>query len=427
MDQYNKEPIYNINLVIQETGVKEDTLRAWERRYGLPKPHRSQGGHRLFSEYDIETIKWLQGRLNDGVRIGQAVKLWQQRSLAPDAISARGSFDPDSPGGRTMEDLRDRWVNACLAYDERSAEDILRKAFAIQSANVVCDQILRAGLSRVGEMWYQNQVTVQQEHFTSEMVIRQLHSLIHAAPLPWRGKNIIICNPSGESHTIPNLLFALNLREQGYAVYNLGANVPLENLNETLRRFKVDLVISSAAQVTSLIELREFARTVIEASKHFAFGGRVFVEYPALIEKIPGDYLGDSFEQAQASIEKVLNSEIMIPGVATNSAWQRLSAMLLSEQNVIEKRTIRSLQGIGNGMLTDAGWSMIIARYTNVIASALELDDLSIIQNELAWVGTLIEHRGFLEEMIPKFRSAYLNAVEEALGPSAAALVDRLR
>jgi DNA-binding transcriptional MerR regulator len=53
----SKKPLFNLSMVLQETGIKADTLRAWERRYQLPAPSRTEGGHRLFSAYDIETIK----------------------------------------------------------------------------------------------------------------------------------------------------------------------------------------------------------------------------------------------------------------------------------------------------------------------------------------------------------------------------------
>ena len=40
-------PTYNLKVVLKQTGLKADTLRAWERRYGLPKPVRTPGRHRL--------------------------------------------------------------------------------------------------------------------------------------------------------------------------------------------------------------------------------------------------------------------------------------------------------------------------------------------------------------------------------------------
>ena len=77
MNKPRKTPAYNLKVVIRETGLKADTLRAWERRYGLPNPQRTAGGHRLYSQYDIEMIKWLIERQNEGLRINRAVQLWQ--------------------------------------------------------------------------------------------------------------------------------------------------------------------------------------------------------------------------------------------------------------------------------------------------------------------------------------------------------------
>jgi len=70
-------PTYNLKAVLKETGLKADVLRAWERRYDLPKPHRTPGGHRLYSEYDIETIKWLMARQEEGLSISHATELWR--------------------------------------------------------------------------------------------------------------------------------------------------------------------------------------------------------------------------------------------------------------------------------------------------------------------------------------------------------------
>src|SRR5918993_3655703 len=69
-------PAYNLKVVLKETGIAADTLRAWERRYGLPMPQRSAGGHRLYSQRDIETIKWLMKRQEEGLSISRAVDMY---------------------------------------------------------------------------------------------------------------------------------------------------------------------------------------------------------------------------------------------------------------------------------------------------------------------------------------------------------------
>ncbi|HXV97888.1 MAG TPA: MerR family transcriptional regulator, partial [Anaerolineae bacterium] len=76
MSRYNRTPIFNLQLVVHQTGLTPDTLRAWEKRYNFPQPDRTSGGHRLYSEYDIETLKWLLARKEEGMSIGRAVALW---------------------------------------------------------------------------------------------------------------------------------------------------------------------------------------------------------------------------------------------------------------------------------------------------------------------------------------------------------------
>ena len=55
LNGYDDTPVYTIKTVVQETGIAPATLRAWERRYGVLSPGRSDGGYRLYSERDIAT------------------------------------------------------------------------------------------------------------------------------------------------------------------------------------------------------------------------------------------------------------------------------------------------------------------------------------------------------------------------------------
>ena len=74
----SRSPVYNLSAVLRETGLKADILRAWERRYALPKPQRTAGGHRIYSEYDIRIVKWLKARQLEGLSISRAVELWKE-------------------------------------------------------------------------------------------------------------------------------------------------------------------------------------------------------------------------------------------------------------------------------------------------------------------------------------------------------------
>jgi len=57
------------------TGVNSVTLRAWERRYGLIKPLRTNKGHRLYRHEDVALIKKIQIWLARGLAIGKVSEL----------------------------------------------------------------------------------------------------------------------------------------------------------------------------------------------------------------------------------------------------------------------------------------------------------------------------------------------------------------
>src|SRR5215212_6968819 len=170
-------PAFNLKVVLKETGITADTLRAWERRYGLPVPKRTAGGHRLYSQRDIETIKWLIKRQAEGLSISRAVDSWNEQlasgadplagSTPSTFISASGAPAQSQALDTTLAALRAHWIEACLNFSESNAEQTLNLAFSLFPVEAVCVEILQKGLSEIGDLWYENDASVQQEHFAS--------------------------------------------------------------------------------------------------------------------------------------------------------------------------------------------------------------------------------------------------------------------
>lgn len=86
------EEYFSIREVEQRTGVKPVTLRAWQRRYGLVNPHRSEKGHRLYTEQDIQHIEQILHWLARGVAIGKVKALLDsaQEQLSPPLAAEHG-------------------------------------------------------------------------------------------------------------------------------------------------------------------------------------------------------------------------------------------------------------------------------------------------------------------------------------------------
>ncbi len=105
-------------------GVSPNTLRSWERRYGFPRPRRTQGGHR---QYALNEIESLRVTLAETHNVSSAIALARQRGEGPSSGSrlaaAFATFDEDKANGLLEESLALRSV-------ERTIEEVLLEGVA---------------------------------------------------------------------------------------------------------------------------------------------------------------------------------------------------------------------------------------------------------------------------------------------------------
>jgi hypothetical protein len=64
-------PLYGIGTVARLTGLKPDTLRVWERRYGLGASRKSDTGRRQYTQADLEHLQLVAALIESGSRIGE--------------------------------------------------------------------------------------------------------------------------------------------------------------------------------------------------------------------------------------------------------------------------------------------------------------------------------------------------------------------
>ena len=76
--------LYSIGDIAERCGINPVTLRAWQRRYGLLKPQRTEGGHRQFDEEDIECIEELKRWIESGVPVGKVKALLESENVNVD-------------------------------------------------------------------------------------------------------------------------------------------------------------------------------------------------------------------------------------------------------------------------------------------------------------------------------------------------------
>jgi methanogenic corrinoid protein MtbC1 len=418
-------PTYNLKVVLKETGIAADTLRAWERRYSLPMPERTPGGHRLYSQHDIEIIKWLMAKQSEGLSISRAVDLWNE-------LTASGQDPLPAPISQTifipsanLDAVRQAWLDACLDFNESAAEQVLNQAFALYPLETVCVEVIQRGLNMMGEMWYHAKATVQQEHFTSALAQRRLDALIAAAAPPTRPQTILIGCTINEQHTFSPLLFALLLRRRGLKVIYLGANVPIQRFNETLQTVKPHLVILSAQLLQTTNGLRETAEQLHVSKARIAYAGRIFNLLPELRKRIPAHFLGTSIQEAIQSVETLLTTEAPLEGIEpVDKQDTALSNSFIRSQPMIDMNTLTETIRLGIPLEFS---TIAIQQLGNNLASALSLGELDSLRIEMDWIRGLLHEHDQQPESLGDFMSAYAKSVDTAMGEEGQPIADWLR
>jgi methanogenic corrinoid protein MtbC1 len=415
----SKSPIYNLKAVLRETGLKADLLRAWERRYGLPAPERTQGGHRLYSDFDVALLKWLLARQNEGVSISRAVELWKEHLgagrnplvEAPAELVSK-TREPDlAPSG--LETLRTQWLAACLSFEEITAEQTLNQAFALHPVETVCAEVLQRGLAEIGNLWYENRASVQQEHFASALALRRLDALLSASPAPTRSQTILIGCPSEEWHTFTPLLLALLLRRRGLNVIYLGANVPADRFAETVARVKADLVILAAQHLISAAALQKSASLLSAAGAQVAFGGRIFSLQADISKRVAGYYLGNRLDFALEKVEAVLAGKPGTPQPLLPSAeYVETLEVFLSNRSLIESSL--NTEALANGINPVYFDTAHKFMGDNIIAS-LRLGAMSYLDSEIDWLTVMLKGLNLSQSVVYEYLRLYSNSVHRQL------------
>lgn len=224
---YLERTMYTIKRAAQLTGVPEASLRAWERRYGVPVPQRSESGYRLYDHEALAIISTLRRLVDDGWSPAAAAEAVRSGTIAvtPDAV-ADDTPSADGPAQPGADTYTARFLSAAIRLDIAGIDESLDAGFGLGSFEHVVDSWLFPTLTALGEGWARGEIDVAGEHAASHAVHRRLSAAFDAAGGRPRGPAVVVGLPSGSQHELGALAFATAIRRSGLNVLYLGANVP---------------------------------------------------------------------------------------------------------------------------------------------------------------------------------------------------------
>jgi MerR family transcriptional regulator, light-induced transcriptional regulator len=220
----------------RRTGVAPELLRAWERRYGLLRPARSEGGFRLYSDADERRVEEMRRHLRRGLAAAEAARLAAQGEQSVERI------DVESP---ELEAASNRLRAALDAFDEARAQAVLDELLATFTVETVLSAVILPYLAELGERWSTGEASVAQEHFASNLIRGRLLGIGRG----WDsgdGPRAVLACAAGELHDLGLIAFALILNRRGWRITYLGPDTPVESIVDTAARLQPSLVVVSA-------------------------------------------------------------------------------------------------------------------------------------------------------------------------------------
>jgi DNA-binding transcriptional MerR regulator len=230
--------LLRIGELSRRTELSADLIRAWERRYDLLRPSRTEGGFRLYSVDDIARLRLMQHYLSRGLPAGQAAGMVHRVQTA--ALDA----NPGVPAGdvrRALRTLRESLEN----FDDAPADRILERLLGVFARGAVLRDVVLPYLRAVGERWACGETTVAQEHFASSFLEGWMLTMARGWSHSGSRRAVLACVP-GERHSLGLIAFGLALRDVGWRVTHLGADTPIRAVAEAADAVAADAVILSA-------------------------------------------------------------------------------------------------------------------------------------------------------------------------------------
>lgn len=225
---------YRIQVAAELSGIPAATLRAWERRYGVPVPRRTASAYRLYGSEDVAIIRRMADLVAGGMPPSEAAR----------AVLANASTqaDPVDPGPTDPRDIASERIMAAVErWDGDAIDTELARIAYLFDAQSLFTRVLSPLLVEVGKRWERGELSIAQEHLLSEKMELLLRSQLRALERA-DGPLVLAACVEREEHVLGLLGAAVRFATSGWRVAILGAATPPEALGDAVRRMTPRLV-----------------------------------------------------------------------------------------------------------------------------------------------------------------------------------------
>jgi DNA-binding transcriptional MerR regulator/methylmalonyl-CoA mutase cobalamin-binding subunit len=251
--------MYSIKAVSQATGLTVETLRAWERRYGIVVPNRDQTGRRVYRADDVLRLRRLREATERGHPIGRLAEL-SEESLAQLLNDA-----PDRRSRATSSAFVERILEAAQQYRSAECEQALTLAIAMMPPQRLVSDVLQPLLREVGERWHRGEFAISQERLVSTIVRRHVGLMLDTYDRTARRQPIVFATLPGERHELGLLMSAMICASRGFKAHYLGPDLPEAEIARYAQEVGASIIALSVVLHEQLAQLPQQLASLAQA------------------------------------------------------------------------------------------------------------------------------------------------------------------
>jgi MerR family transcriptional regulator, light-induced transcriptional regulator len=258
------------------SGLSQDVLRVWERRYQAVRPDRGPSGQRLYSDADIERLRLLRLAVEAGRNIASVA------GLATRELEALVKADEAAlQGRRRTEPGWEAEIEEALDATRALSSDRLGKVLSVALARggVVSfvDEVAVPFLRCIGDEWHAGRLSSASEHMASSLTHGVLLEAMNRLAAPDGARCIVVATPAGERHALGALVVGVNAAAAGWRVVHLGSDLPSSEIAWAAKSSGAEVVALSILYVAerrrTLDALRELRQQLPTGVQLFVGGG----------------------------------------------------------------------------------------------------------------------------------------------------------
>jgi len=299
---------YPIKVVSQMTGISTFVIRAWEKRYNVVIPSRTETNRRLYSDKDIEKLRLLSEAIQKGHNIGGIAQLSidELRSvleLKGDSSTIISGSLPELPSD--VSSIIQKCIEAITAYDDKTLESLLLKASSKMTQPQLIETLIVPFVYKVGDLWHDGTIRVANEHLASAVIRSFLTNLIEQHNPADKAPIIVSATPRGQDHELGALIAGVTAAAIGWKVIYLGPNLPVEEIAAVAENLEAKVIALSIVYPNDDPQLRkDFLNLNKMLSKNISLivGGRAANGYLDVLDGI-GAVVVKNTKQLQAELE----------------------------------------------------------------------------------------------------------------------------